>query len=260
MRARRRKGRRRITLMLFSTVASLTVLAASLAYYLSIPQDLSSSSNREGGTGASRAVIVDGIGLTKPNPAFLEGVRETLIQAGLNVDVYSGSQVTMKLLDSIQGYSLIVLRVHSAVDAKYRFLYLFSTEAYNSERYLLEQLYGAYREAYTFDRSEGPYFALRADLLGDEDGLKGSTIILMGCNGTNSNHAIERLFERGVESIIAWDGYVSLEYTDEATLTLLKLVYIEGLSYGDAVQRVMESMGSDPTWGSRLIYLANPEI
>ncbi|MEM2714696.1 MAG: hypothetical protein QXL45_03135 [Candidatus Bathyarchaeia archaeon] len=207
----------------------------------------------------SRAALVDGIGLTKPNPAFLDGAHEILVGAGLKVDIYRGNQVTIRLLDNLEGYGLVILRVHSAIDAKYGFLYLFSAELYSRGRYPLEESYGAYREAYTFDGSEGPYFALRADLLGRDDGLRGSTIILMGCNGTGSEHAIKRLFERGVRAIIAWDGYVDLEYTDKVTLMLLRLVYCEGLSYGEAVQKIVDTIGPDPIWRSKPVYLISPE-
>jgi hypothetical protein len=44
------------------------------------------------------------------------------------------------------------------------------------------------------------------------NGLNGSTIILMGCNRTGSKHALNRLLERGVKAIIAWNDYVDLEY------------------------------------------------
>jgi len=259
LKARKRKGQRYRLRSLF-IVIFFTFFVTCLAYYFLIlqPYLLTKSANKVS-IDFSRAIIIDGIGFTKPNPTFLGRAREILVGSGLKVDVYNGSQVTIKLLDDLEGYGLIILRVHSAIEVKYGFLYLFSAEAYNRDRYTYEQSHGAYKEAYTFDSSEGPYFALRADLLGREDGLKGSTIILMGCNGTGSDHAIKRLFERGVKAIVAWDGYVSLEYTDEVTLTLLNLVYTEGLSYSEAVKKIMDIMGPDPTWKSRLIYLANPE-
>lgn len=254
MRNRGKKHRKGIIVAVF-----LIAFAIFLAYHLLIMQ---SPPPLESGDSVdfSRAVVIDGIGLTKPNLVFLEGVREVLVKAGLNVESFCGSQVTIRLLDDFGGYGLVILRAHSAIDTKHGFLYIFSAESYSRDKYLNEQYYGAYREAYTFDSNEGPYFALRADLLGSEGGLKGSVIILMGCNGTNSDHAIEKLFERGVKAIIAWDGYVDLEYTDKVVLALLRLVYEEGLSFCEAVQRVMDMMGPDPIWGSRLVYLDNPEV
>ncbi|RLI10102.1 hypothetical protein DRO25_03675, partial [Candidatus Bathyarchaeota archaeon] len=109
--------------------------------------------------------------------------------------------------------------------------------------------------AYTFDENEGPYFALRADLLGDKGSLSGSVIILMGCNGTNSKHATNKLFERGVKAIVAWNGYVDLEYSDNIILNLLKDVYRHGLGFQKAAEKLMSEHGPDPMWKSKLEYL-----
>ncbi|MEM2696314.1 MAG: hypothetical protein QXU09_05190, partial [Thermoproteota archaeon] len=89
-------------------------------------------------------------------------------------------------------------------------------------------------------------------------GLNGSIIILMGCNGTNSEHAINRLFERGVKAIIAWDGYVDLDYTDRITLKLIEAVYKMGLGFEEAVKRIMDEYGPDPTYKSKFKYLTKP--
>lgn len=200
----------------------------------------------------SRVAIVDAIGVTKPNPEFLKSVKEVLEKTGLKVDVYEGKNVTIDLLRNIGGYGLIILRVHSAIDPKYGFLYLFSAEEFDEteyeDKFSEEKRFGAIREGVTFENER--YFALRADLLGylRPDGLNGSTIILMGCNGTGSKHALNRLFERGVKSVIAWDGYVDLEYTDKITLNLIKVVYEGGLKFSDAVKKIMEENGPDPIY------------
>lgn len=241
----------------------LLLFAMALLYSRWVPNNRGGIPSTSSFVDMSRAAIVDGIGFTRPNPSFIQGAREMLEGAGLRVDVYEGGNVTIDLLRRIGGYGLLILRLHSAIDAKYGFLYLFSAERFNvteyETRFNEERRTGAVREGITFENET--YFTLRADLLGymNQGGLNGSIIILMGCNGTNSEHAINRLFERGVKAIVAWDGYVSLEYTDEVTLTLLKLVYTEGLSYGEAIKKIMDAMGPDPIWKSRLTYLANPE-
>lgn len=201
-----------------------------------------------------RAVIIDGIALTKPNPQFIQSVNETLRKAGLDVDVYQGKEVTINLLRNIGGYSLVILRMHSAID-KFGFLYVFSAEKYNETGYSNLRAYGAVKEAITFENQS--YFALRADLLGymSEKGVNGSTIILMGCNGTNSQYAINKLFKKGVKAIIAWNGYVDLGYSDNITLNLLKDIYEDNMSFQKAVEKIMNEYGSDPKWKSRIKYL-----
>ncbi len=242
--------KRKIKWVLALQVASITVLLLVLTPYFNGSQPRSGY-----GVNLSKAVIIDGIALTKPNPKFIQGVKEILSQAGLEVDVYQGEKVTIELLRNISGYGLIILRVHSAIYKRYGFLYLFSAEKYSAYKYISEQIQGAVKEAYTFNENEGPYFALRADLLGDKGSLSGSVIILMGCNGTNSKHATNKLFERGVKAIIAWNGYVDLEYSDNLTLNLLKAVYEHGLSFKKAVEKLMNGYGPDPLWKSRLEYL-----
>lgn len=242
--------KRKIKWALALQVASMAVLLLVLASYFHGPQPLS-----DHGVNLLKAVIIDGIALTQPNPKFIQGVKETLSQAGLEVDVYQGENVTIKLLRNISGYGLIILRVHSAIYERYGFLYLFSAEKYSSSRYIPEQFQSAVKEAYTFDENEGPYFALRADLLGDKGSLSGSVIILMGCNGTNSKYATNKLFERGVKAIVAWNGYVDLEYSDNIILNLLKDVYRHGLGFQKAAEKLMSEHGPDPMWESKLEYL-----
>jgi len=199
----------------------------------------------------SRAVIIDGVALTKPNPQFIQSVKEILSQAGLKVNVYQGKEVTINLLRKIRGYGLIILRVHSAID-KFGFLYIFSAEKYNETGYSNQRICGAVREGITFENES--YFALRADLLGymNKESLNGSTIILMGCNGTNSQYAINKFFKRGVKAIIAWNGYVDLEYSDNITINLLKAVYEDKMNFQKAVERIMNEYGLDPEWKSKL--------
>ena len=208
----------------------------------------------------SRAAIVDGIGFTRPNPSFIEGVRGILEGAGLKVDVYEGESVTIDLLRRIGGYGLLILRLHSAVDAKYGFLYLFSAEEFNKTlcetKFSEEYSRGVIREGITFEGER--YFTLRADLLGymSQDGLSGSIVILMGCNGTNSEHAIDKLLhDRGVKAVIAWDGYVDLNYTDEIILKLIENVYEKGSDFEEAVNKIMDEYGPDPIYKSKLRYL-----
>jgi len=206
-----------------------------------------------------KAALIDGIALTKPNPSFTESIRESLSKANITLDVYKGEEVTIDLLKNVSGYGLLILRLHSAID-NHGFLYLFSAERFNETEYNMrfsadERSTGAVREGRTFE--DESYFALRADLLGymNYGGLNGSIMILMGCNGTNSDHAINRLFDRGVRAIIAWDGYVDLDHTDNIIANLMKDVYEGGMNFPDAIKKIMSEEEPD-LWGSKLHYLS----
>jgi hypothetical protein len=102
---------------------------------------------------------------------------------------------------------------------------------------------------------EDPVFALNAVFLGSNklDSLNGTTIILAGCNGTATPYVIQRIFERGVKAYVAWNGYVDLSHSDEATLKLVRALYSEGFSLDEAVKRVMTEVGPDPLYGSELL-------
>jgi hypothetical protein len=206
-------------------------------------------------TTAVKAAIIDGLYSTHPNPSFTQNMIKILEDAGLQVDVFQGKNVTIDLLRNIKGYELVVLRLHSSMHTD-GFLYLFSGELYEESEYVTEQSYGAVRKAYTFDDDEPPFFAIKAVFLGinDQNGLDRSTIILMGCNGTGNPFSIQRLLERGAKAYIAWNGYVDLTYSDQATLKLVNALYKDKLDLKQAVEKVMIEIGPDRTYSSTLQY------
>jgi hypothetical protein len=182
---------------------------------------------------------------------YEQSLTNCLSTAGYTIDVFRGENVTIDLLRNIGGYKVLILRLHSAVDSG-GFLYLFSGEKYTPSKYAEEQLSGAVREAITFDNVS--YFAINAVFLGENNptGLKGSTIILMGCNGTGSSYSIQRLLDRGVKAYIAWTGYVDLPYSDETTLALVRALYLERSSAQAAVEEAMKEVGTEPAYNSVL--------
>lgn len=196
---------------------------------------------------ASKAVILDGLYSESPNLAFSQSLTNYLSAAGYEVDDFRGDNVTIDLLTNIANYSVVILRLHSTLD-KYGNLYIFSGEPYTESKYAMEQLTGSVRKAKTFDGKL--YFALNVVLLGakKQDSLKDSTVILMGCNGTADSWGIRKLHERGVKTYIAWTGYVDLSHSDDATLTLVKNLYVEKLSPAAAVEKTMAEAHPDPLY------------
>ena len=192
-----------------------------------------------------KAVILDGLFSESPNFAFSQNLTNYLSAAGYVVDNVRGENVTIDLLSNIRGYRIIILRLHSTLDSL-RNLYIFSGESYDAAKHLL--MPPSVKVANT---TEGKmYFAISIFLLGANraDSLKDSTVILMGCNGTDDAYSIKRLFERGVETFFGWTGYVDLSHTDQATLTLAKALYLERLSPEQAVHKTMTEVGPDPKY------------
>lgn len=201
-----------------------------------------------------RAAILDGLYDKASNTTLTESMVQYLSNAGYVVDVYRGTNVTINLLRNIGGYKIVILRLHSTVHTD-NFLYLFSGEEYTESKYVEEQLAGAVRKAYTFNESEPPYFALNSVFIGTlkPNGLNGTILIMMGCNGTANQYVIQRFFQEGINAYISWDGYVNLPHSDEATLRLVKAMCLEGLSPKAAVEKVNNEVGPDPSYESQLI-------
>ncbi|RLG06749.1 MAG: hypothetical protein DRN59_02460, partial [Thaumarchaeota archaeon] len=61
-----------------------------------------------------RAVILDGLSLDFPNSSFIDSAKRILEHAGFMVEVYSGDNVTLSLLQKLAAgdYRLIIFRVH----------------------------------------------------------------------------------------------------------------------------------------------------
>ena len=204
---------------------------------------------------APKAAIIDGIYSTSPNDRFIKEAVDCFGEMNFTTDLYLGENVTINLLMNLPSkYRIVVLRLHSAVHTDH-FIYLFSAELYNEKDYLLEQIEGAVKKAFTFTDG-GPYFALRGDLLSYKkpESLKGSLVILMGCNGTNDPVFMNKLIERGAAAYVGWTGYVDLRHTDSATLFLLKKLCVDNLDLGEAVKATMKEVGPDPVYGSALHY------
>jgi len=203
--------------------------------------------------GVPRAAILDALYAGSQDLAYEQNLTNYLSIAGYSVDVFRGENVTISLLENIGGYKVLILRLHSAIGSGGgAFLYLFSGEKYTPSKYVQEQLSGAVREGITFENVS--YFALNAVFLGgnNQTGLKDSTIILMGCNGTGSSYSIQRILDKGVKAYIAWSGYVDLSYSDETTLALVKALYLEKSSVQAAVEEAMKEVGTEPAYNSVL--------
>jgi len=234
-------------------VAASVLLVFSLGFFLWNSSTTPPGTGQQTNIGGPEAAILDGLYTTSPNPTFIQNLTKVLATAGFHVDVFEGENVTISLLRHAAGYKVLILRLHSAVHTD-GFLYLFSGERYSESKYTVEQLSGSVRKGVTFEGEE--YFAINSVFLGadEQGGLKDSTVILTGCNGTGDYYSIQRLLEKGVKEYVAWTGYVDLSHSDEVTLALVKALYLEKLGVKEAVEKAMRELGPDPTYKSILEY------
>ncbi|MEM2902557.1 MAG: hypothetical protein QXO32_07515 [Candidatus Bathyarchaeia archaeon] len=206
-----------------------------------------------------KAAIVDQLGLRHPNPSFIDEARLILERAGFQVDVYPPEAVTVSLYKTVssKGYRVIVFRVHMGVNdqAPDRPVGLFTTESYSPFDYQLEQLKDWTASAKAYGAEEvlfavSPKFIKEATVID----YPSTIIILSGCFGLYSQPLPEAFLSRGASVILGWNGLVSVDYVDKATLRLLKALCLERLNVEGAVEAVTRDVGLDPEHGSRLSY------
>jgi len=203
------------------------------------------------------AAIVDQLSLTLPNPGFVEAATRTLGQAGFAVDYYPGEQVTVDFFRNLptHGYELVILRVHSGIAKATGAPSLFTSEAYASTKYVGEQRAGRFGRARYYEGGE-EYFGIYPEFV--RSSMSGSfdktLVIMMGCWGLARSDMAEAFVQTGAGAVVSWDGLVSGPHTDESTEHLLSYLLANRLTVGQAVSRTAAEVGTDPTYGSRLLF------
>jgi hypothetical protein len=240
-----------VFVIVFTVLAASLLLLTTYDYLLHERTNTLSTYPSENNV-VRRALLVDGLSAIYPGDYFINVAKNILEESGFTVDVVQGGNVTVVFLLGLKRYDIIVLRLHSAISIDGE-LYLFTGEPYNENDYFALKLTGVVaRGEARFENKT--YFALNARFLGRDSALNltGSIVILMGCVGTEDQVFIDYLLGKGVSAYIAWDGYVSVEHSDKATLELIKAFVRNGFNLEEAVDKVMETIGPDPVYNARL--------
>jgi hypothetical protein len=211
-----------------------------------------------------RAVIVDQLSLTSPNPDFAAQATDMLERAGYAVDYVPGERVTVDFYRALpeREYGLLIFRTHGgrsyldglATDNAS----LFTSEPYTTTRYAEEQrdrllTVNSYGDSVPADT--GLYFGIPAGFVtwsmhGD---LEGATVILMGCDVLRGEGLAGAFVSRGAGAVVGWDGPVSAAHTDAATLLVLRQLLRAGLPAQEATAAAMAELGPDPFYDSALV-------
>lgn len=201
-----------------------------------------------------KAAIVDQLGLTVPNQAFIQTATDTLEQAGYKVYYYPGNQVTVEFYRNLPtyGYSLIILRTHSACPHGE----FFTSEPYSTRKYVHEQMTNRvgkvsfYSDTPPFYFGISPFF-VRYSMIGD---FNCTTIIMMGCHGLKYMDMAEAFRQKNARVYISWNEEVSASHTDQATTFLLQQLILRNETIKQAVENTMKEVGPDPHYKSTLTY------
>jgi len=266
---RKRRSRKKLA---YAVIAVAFILAFFLAY-----SSLHSS--------PPKVAIVDHLSFfpEQSNPTFVEECINILKSGGLSWKYYKGEDVTVDFYRNLPSYgsSLIILRVHSAImrvnDEIIPLLGLFTSELYSDAKarmyrsdiyfdgeYHNDSLFMAYfpgEDIYYF--AIGPKFVEKR-MNGE---FKDTVIIMMGCEGlgyinpsTSARVAYtdmaEAFINKGAKVYIGWDGPVSVNHTDQATVCLLQHLISKKQNITKAVEETMVEVGPDLSFvpPSRLGY------
>ena len=214
-----------------------------------------------------KAVIVDQLAATDPDPQFVADAARQLEAAGYHVDYYKPSEVTVDFYRTLPelGYKFIVLRSHASdethlydgttVDTRVS-IGIFTNELYSRSVHLADQR--ALRltvDSYTDRNIQQRFFGITPDFIAHsvQGQFNGATVLLMGCAGLKATDLAQAFVSRGVANFIGWDGAVTAAHTDAGTEKLLQNLFSKHLDVRTAVAKTSQEIGPDPSYGGRLL-------
>jgi hypothetical protein len=206
-----------------------------------------------------KAAIVDQLSLAHPDQTFVKESTTILEEAGYKVDYYKGECVTVEFYRNLPAleYDLIIFRVHSTYVQRYLSLAMFTSEAYSKERYVYEQQRNRVASGFIEPYHDGdPRYLVITDKFvrySMNGSLKDTLIIMMGCSSMKKCMA-SAFLQKGAKAYIGWDGLVSAEHTDKATIQLLKHLLVERQTIIKAIGETMKEPGFDPQNKSMLLF------
>lgn len=248
---------------------ALAVTAASLITIVSLSGFLINSMLNQPSASPTtnlepKAAIVDHLSLTYPNQTFITTATNTLEQVGYAVDYYPGEEVTVEFYRNLasRSYGLIILRVHSTAtnpDLAEVPVTLFTSERYDSTRYVYEQLTDQiFHVAFSSEEKEKGIIYFGITPLFVTQSMKGkfpnTAVIMMGCQGLSNSLMAQAFVEKGAKVYISWNKPVLASQTDSATTHLLHHFLAEKQTVNQAVAETNKELVPDPSFDSLLLY------
>jgi len=255
---------RRRSSKLFGLAVLVTILfsVSVISYFLIIHFTGSRSvieENFDDGSGhvVIKAALIDPLSVLHPNMEFTEAVNRTLREAGFEVDIFQGDVVTVDFLKRFDGgYQLVVLRMHSALSSRNE-LYLFTAEAYSTDKYVEEQHHRLVKEAYATEGGQS-VFAVNWGFIKRlmTDKFENSLVLAMGCDSIVDGVMVQEFMNQGAVGYVGWNGPVLLSHSDQAFIHLIHVLYVEDLDLEEAVKKANSEVGADAHWRTLLECLA----
>jgi hypothetical protein len=206
-------------------------------------------SMRQREEGQMRAVIFDP--LFSDDPGLHIEMADLLAARGYAVTSVTSANATPRALATLGRCDVLVLRVHSTCSRGE--VWLFTGEEYSPDRYVIEQVADEVHRARPSLESRH-VFAVGSTFVSRfmADSLKGTVVLLMGCDGLKSEDLAAAFTGCGASAYVSWDGPVSLPHTDLAFLRLVEALTAKRMSLGEATAYANGAVGPDPEYNSTL--------
>ena len=201
--------------VLLSVLLVLVALSGLIIIYFSYPFATGSQTRvREGG-----AAIVDALSESNPDPSFEQTATEYLTAAGMYVDVYNSSTVSVQFMKSFPaGYELVLFRLHSGTGT--HGVFYFTSELYDESKYQPEQIRDELESGKDYE-GHPQVFAFGAKFVDTymQKRFQNAIIVGMGCNGVGTSYGSEGIpapqtssniadafIRQGALAVIGWDS------------------------------------------------------
>lgn len=255
-RSRKKRDKKLHTRKLITlSVALVAAIALGVAYHFIT---VNSSQSRPA---ILKAAIIDGLSEDFPNPRFMREVTSLLESAGYNVTIFNGSEVNVELFRKLptMDFSLIIMRLHGGRIQQPIGLFIGSgifAEPFREDKYEYEYRSGYFLKgvAYVGGRE---YFVITPHYVLEkfEGRFPNSIVIVLSCYSMWDQVLASAFIGRGASAFIGIDQKADINYLDKVGLELVRYIS-RGASVEEAVSRVVEEVGPDPTTGARILHYA----
>ena len=203
-----------------------------------------------GNSEGPRAIILDNLGLydeslSGKDITFVQETKELLEGIGVKVDYIGVGNVKLEVYRNLAKYNLVILRVHSGLLIGDGMVCFFTSEP-------LPENLGKYSEWFnkgylvnaTLELRDGTkkhFIGVKPDFISNclNGEFENSIIIAMGCNSLDlESYSMAKAFvdDRKALVYIGWTRDVTADYTDNATLELLKRFFQKNQTVKEAIE------------------------
>ena len=205
----------------------------------------------------NKAVIIDQLSSSLPNQSFVQKTKSILKDSGYDVDYIPSNMVTVDFYKNLpeRNYKIIIIRSHSTVGNFSSKFALFTSEKYDTNKYVYNQIHNQVGQVKLTEDSKG-YFSIYPEFIRYcmNGRLDDAIVFMMGCGGTVYPEMHKAFFDKGANAYFGWDERVDITHTDKATISLLNNILVDKLNLEKATEKTNIEIGPDPTYNSNLWY------